>query len=80
MRFQNNSPKTVEEAERDLALFLEAHPELRKTQEEISERLVAAGSIENRLNVLSIMIEGKLKELHEQLSLLASVVQNNKYN
>ena len=66
-----------EEAQRELDLLLEKHPELRKTQEEINERLIAAGSVENRLNVLSIMIEGKLKELHEQLSTLASLVNQN---
>ena len=76
----HNSRKTVEEAQRDLELFLEEHPELRKTQEEINERLIAAGSAENRLNVLSIMIEGKLKELREQLSNLAALVNDNKYN
>ena len=54
-----------EKAQRELDLLLEEHPELRKMQEEIDERLIAAGSVENRLNVLSIMIEGKLKELQD---------------
>lgn len=77
MSFQKNVSALEIKAQRELDLFLEQHPELRKMQEEIDERLIAAGSVENRLNVLSIMIEGKLKELHEQLSALKLSMYNN---
>lgn len=55
--------------------LIEQHPELKDTQEEIQDRLANAGTPDNRLAVLGIMIESKLQELQEQLSHL--MVQKN---
>jgi len=78
MKFQQDLVAMGEEAKKELACLLEKHPELRKMQEEIDERLIAAGSPENRLNVLGIMMESKLKELQEHLLDLASIVRERR--
>ena len=51
--------------------LIEQHPELKETQEAIRDRLANAGTPDNRLAVLGIMIESKLQELQQQLSDLA---------
>lgn len=66
-----NQPKladTVQGAQAELDRFLHAHPELKAFQEEIDRRLRNAGDTANRLAVLSIMIEGKLKDLQDHMS------------
>lgn len=57
-------------ARQEIDRLLKLRPEYRTFQNEIESRLNAAGRVENRLAVLGIMIEGKLKELEEQLLLL----------
>ena len=56
--------KAAKEARRRL---LEERPELKAYQEEIDRLLNQAGNAENRLAVLSFMVESKLRELQEQI-------------
>jgi lipopolysaccharide biosynthesis regulator YciM len=66
-----NQPKkkhTVQAARMELDRFLDEHPELRDFQEEIDRRLRNAGDSVNRLAVLGIMIEGKLRDLQDHMS------------
>lgn len=55
-------------AQKELYRLLEKRPELKEFQEEIDRRLENAGAFENRMAVLGIMIEAKLRELQHQLS------------
>lgn len=50
--------------------FLEQHPEYREFQQEIDRLLDKAGSSENRMTILAMLMEGKLVELHQQLQKL----------
>jgi hypothetical protein len=52
-------------AERDL--FLERHPQLRQLQQEIDRMLDKAGTHQNRMAVLALLMESKLMELHSHL-------------
>jgi dsDNA-specific endonuclease/ATPase MutS2 len=58
--------------------LLEEHPELREFQNEIDRCLDNAGSPENRMAVLAIMIEAKLKHLRDELSQLSTLMQQYK--
>jgi hypothetical protein len=64
--------KTARE-ERDR--LLDEHPNLRQFQKHIDRYLDNAGSSENRMVVLGIMIEAKLKELREELAHLSSLMR-----
>lgn len=55
--------------------LLREHPKLRKFQKEIDRCLDRSGNSENRMTVLGIMIEGRLKELRRQLSRLSFLIQ-----
>lgn len=55
-------------AQKELDRLLQERPKLKEFQEEIDRRLDNAGTFENRMAVLGIMIEAKLKDLREQLS------------
>jgi hypothetical protein len=55
--------------------LLEEHPELNELQEKIDRCLDNAGSSENRMAVLGIMIEAKLKELQDELSHLSFLMR-----
>ena len=55
--------------------LLEEYPNLREFQKQIDKCLDNAGSSENRMVVLGIMIEAKLKELREELSHLSSLMR-----
>lgn len=59
-------------AERDQ--FLEQCPQYRKLQDEIDTMLDKAGSSENRMAVLALLIESKLIELHGQLQHLNRIL------
>ncbi len=55
--------------------FLKEHPELAEYQKEIRSRLLKAGNIENRIEVLKFMLEERVlalekiaKDSHEELS------------
>ncbi len=55
--------------------LLDEYPDLREFQKQIDKCLDNAGSSENRMVVLGIMIEAKLKELREELSHLSSLMR-----
>ena len=55
--------------------LLEEHPELKELQKKIDRCLDNAGSSENRMAVLGIMIEAKLKELQDELSHLSFLMR-----
>ena len=67
--------KTARE-ERDR--LINEYPDLREFQEKIDRCLDNAGSSENRMAVLGIMIEAKLKDLQEELTHLSSLMQQFK--
>ena len=58
--------------------LLEEHPELKEFQKKIDRCLDNAGSSENRMAVLGIMIEAKLKELQDELSHLSFLMRQFK--
>ena len=58
--------------------LLKEHPNLREFQNHIDRCLDNAGSSENRMAVLGILIEAKLKELQDELSHLSSLMRQFK--
>lgn len=58
--------------------LLNEHPELKKFQKKIDRCLDNAGSSENRMAVLGIMIEAKLKDLRDELSHLSLLMRQYK--
>lgn len=68
-----NPEKALAEALTEKAEFLKRHPNYLKYQKEIDRILDKAGSSENRMIVLAMLLEGKLVELHKQFQNLNSV-------
>jgi hypothetical protein len=64
-----------EEARKERNRLLKEYPDLREYQKEIDQCLDNAGSAENRMAVLAVMIEAKLKELQDELSHLSFVLR-----
>ncbi len=64
-----------EKARRERERLLRERPHLRVYQEEIDRMLAGAGSTQNRMAVLGLMMEAKLNELRDQLSNLAECLQ-----
>jgi hypothetical protein len=58
--------------------LLNEYPHLREFQENIDRCLDNAGSSENRMAVLGIMMEAKLKELRDELSQLSTLMRQYK--
>ena len=58
--------------------LLNEHPELKEFQKKIDRCLDNAGSSENRMAVLGIMMEAKLKELQDELSHLSFLMREFK--
>ena len=58
--------------------LLEEYPELREFQKKIDRYLDNAGSAENRMAVLGIMMEAKLKELQDELTHLSFLMRSLK--
>lgn len=58
--------------------LLNEYPDLKEFQKKIDRRLDNAGSSENRMAVLGIMIEAKLKELQDELSHLSFLMRKFK--
>lgn len=54
--------------------FLEQYPKYRKFQHEIDRLLDKAGSSENRMRVLALLMETKLIEMQAQLKKLNSIL------
>ncbi len=58
--------------------LLNEHPDLKEFQKKIDRCLDNAGSSENRMAVLGIMIEAKLKDLQDELSHLSFLMRQFK--
>lgn len=58
--------------------LLNEHPDLKEFQKKIDRCLDNAGSSENRMAVLAIMIEAKLKELRDELTHLSFLMRQFK--
>jgi hypothetical protein len=58
--------------------LLNEYPDLKEFQKKIDKCLENAGSSENRMAVLGIMIEAKLKELRDELSHLSVLMKQFK--
>ena len=58
--------------------LLNEYPDLKEFQKKIDRCLENAGSSENRMAVLGIMIEAKLKELRDELSHLSVLMKQFK--
>lgn len=71
---QWNPEKALAEALSEKAEFLKQHPKYLQYQNEIDQLLDRAGSSENRMIVLAMLMEGKLIELHLQLKKLNSIL------
>ncbi len=69
-----NPEQVLAEALAEKARFLEDHPEFRTYQAEIDAMLEKAGSPENRMAVLAVLMEGKLIELGQQFRQLNSIL------
>jgi dsDNA-specific endonuclease/ATPase MutS2 len=63
------------EARKERDRLLKEYPDLREYQKEIDRCLDNAGNAENRMAVLAVMIEAKLKELQNELSHLSFMLQ-----
>lgn len=59
-------------AERDQ--FLEKYPQYRSLQDEIDQLLDKAGSPENRMSVLALLMEAKLIEMQDQFRQLGRLL------
>ena len=59
----------------DRARFLERYPQYREYQRQIDDMLDRAGSPENRMAVLALLMEAKLIEMHDQLKDLNRLLQ-----
>lgn len=66
--------KALADALTERAEFLNQHPHYRELQLEIDQLLDKAGSPENRMTVLAMLMEGKLIELHRQLKKLNRIL------
>jgi hypothetical protein len=62
-----NAQKALTEALAEKASFLKKNPALSAYQEQIDRILENAGSAENRMAVLALLMEAKLGELTEQM-------------
>ncbi len=55
--------------------FLDKKPQYRKLQHEIDQLLEKAGTVENRMAVLAMLMEAKTIELHTQMQRLNRIAQ-----
>lgn len=62
-----NPDQVLAEALAERAEFLKKYPELQAFQDEIDTMLDKAGSAENRMQVLAMLMEAKLIELNGEL-------------
>jgi len=69
-----NPQKALADALAERALFLDNHPKYKPFQREINALLDKAGSPENRMTVLAVLMEAKLIELYEQLKHLNAIL------
>lgn len=72
--YEWNPERQLAEALAERALFLEKYPQYRTYQAEIDRMLDQAGTSENRMAVLALLIEAKLIELHDQFRRLNRIL------
>jgi hypothetical protein len=56
-------------------ILLEKYPHLREFQEKIDKMMMGAGTFENRMAVLGLLMEANIKELHKHLMQLYNLTQ-----
>ena len=61
-----------ERARREIRRLLQERPELAALQREIDRRLERSGNPQNRMAVLALMLESRLRDLQENLQKLAA--------
>lgn len=69
-----NRKKAVVEAIAERDRFLEQHPKYQSYQNEIDRILDMAGPPKKRLEVIAMLMEGKLMELQHQLQRLNAIL------
>ena len=69
-----NPEQALADALAERALFLDEHPKYKPYQREINKMLDKAGSPENRMTVLAVLMEAKLIELHAQFKKLGNIL------
>jgi hypothetical protein len=69
-----NPETALADALTERAEFLNKHPQYRELQLEIDQLLDKAGTPENRMAVLAMLMEGKLIELHRELKKLNQIL------
>ena len=69
-----NPDAALAEALAEKAQFLRNHPQHQHYQDEIDAILDKAGSSENRMTVLAMLMEGKLIELQQELKKLNGIL------
>ncbi len=70
-----NPDRVLAEALAERERFLEKFPQYREYQRQIEGMLDRAGSSENRMAVLALLMEAKLIEMHDQLKDLNRLLQ-----
>lgn len=70
-----NPDRVLGEALAERERFLEKFPQYREYQRQIDSMLDRAGSSENRMAVLALLMEAKLIEMHDQLKDLNRLLQ-----
>ncbi|MBR9979504.1 MAG: hypothetical protein KFF50_00610 [Desulfatitalea sp.] len=70
-----DAERQLADALRDRAAFLEKFPQYREMQNDIDTMLDKAGTVENRMAVLALLMEAKLLELQGQLGALNRIVR-----
>lgn len=71
-----NPEAALAQALEDRERFLATYPQYHSYQREIDRTLDKAGTPENRMSVLALLIEAKLIELHHQLVRLNRILVN----
>ena len=71
---QWDTDRILAEALAEKAAFLQKHPQHMKYQAEIDAILEKAGTPENRMTVLAMLMEGKLIELQKELKTLNRIL------
>lgn len=72
--FEWNPDQLLAEALVERAQFLEKYPQYQQLQDEIDHLLDKAGSAENRMSVLALLMEAKLIEMHDQFRQLGRLL------
>lgn len=69
-----NHEKALADALAERSRFLEQYPQYAEFQSEIDKMLDKAGSSENRMAVLAMLIEGKLIEMSREFNKISAIL------